>query len=96
VQVANARLAVRHAARPNADAIAVLAARALATDAALRATGDCIQLQGGLGFSWESDAHLYLKRARRVATVFGSAVEARRAVAERFIASVPAAQADPT
>jgi alkylation response protein AidB-like acyl-CoA dehydrogenase len=95
MQVANARLAVRHAARPAADAIAALAARALATDAAQRTAGDCVQLQGGLGFSWESDAHLYLKRARRVAALLGSAVEARRDIAERYIASVPAAPADP-
>ena len=31
-----------------------------------------IQLHGGIGFTWEHDAHLYFKRARGTATLFGS------------------------
>ena len=34
-----------------------------------------IQLHGGIGFTWEHDAHLYFKRARSTATMFGSNTE---------------------
>jgi len=30
-----------------------------------------IQLHGGIGFTWEHDAHLYFKRARSTATMLG-------------------------
>lgn len=39
-------------------------ARCLATEAARIATQELIQLQGGMGFTWASDAHLYFKRAQ--------------------------------
>ncbi|HKT78060.1 MAG TPA: acyl-CoA dehydrogenase [Sphingobium sp.] len=35
-----------------------------ATDMAVRVTQDCLQLHGGIGFTWEYDCHLFLKRAR--------------------------------
>ena len=35
-----------------------------ATDAFAFIAGDCVQLHGGVGFTWEYDCHLYLKRAR--------------------------------
>ena len=41
---------------------AVAAARIVASDAAARATSACIQVHGGMGFTWELDAHLLLKR----------------------------------
>jgi alkylation response protein AidB-like acyl-CoA dehydrogenase len=39
------------------------AARIVASRAADRATRACIQVHGGIGFTWELDAHLFLKRA---------------------------------
>jgi len=39
------------------------AAAALALDAAVDNAKDCIQVLGGIGFTWEHDAHLYLRRA---------------------------------
>lgn len=33
---------------------------------------DCVQVHGGMGYTWEVDAHLYLKRAWVLATQFGS------------------------
>jgi alkylation response protein AidB-like acyl-CoA dehydrogenase len=42
---------------------AVAAARIVASRAADRATRACIQVHGGIGFTWELDAHLFLKRA---------------------------------
>jgi len=40
----------------------VSAARLVASDAARRATAACIQVHGGIGYTWELDAHLFLKR----------------------------------
>jgi alkylation response protein AidB-like acyl-CoA dehydrogenase len=42
---------------------AAAAARIVASRAADRATRACIQVHGGMGFTWDLDAHLYLKRA---------------------------------
>jgi alkylation response protein AidB-like acyl-CoA dehydrogenase len=38
------------------------AARLVASEAARRATTTCIQVHGGIGYTWELDAHLFLKR----------------------------------
>jgi alkylation response protein AidB-like acyl-CoA dehydrogenase len=38
--------------------------KAQVTDAAVFVAQDCLQLHGGIGFTWEYDCHLYLKRAR--------------------------------
>lgn len=43
---------------------AVHAAKAFACDTYSDAAGEMIQLHGGIGFTWEHDAHLYFKRAR--------------------------------
>ena len=47
-------------------------AKALATDAALANAGDNVQNHGGMGFTWEADAHLYLKRAWLLEHTFGA------------------------
>jgi 3-oxochol-4-en-24-oyl-CoA dehydrogenase len=57
-----------------------------------------IQLHGGIGFTWEHDAHLYLRRARTLATLLGDGadplldiVDAQRSGAARAASfSVPA------
>jgi alkylation response protein AidB-like acyl-CoA dehydrogenase len=41
---------------------AVASARVVASDAAAAATRACIQVHGGMGYTWEVDAHLFLKR----------------------------------
>jgi alkylation response protein AidB-like acyl-CoA dehydrogenase len=43
--------------------LAVAVAAAIALDAAVECAKSCIQVLGGIGFTWEHDAHLYLKRA---------------------------------
>jgi alkylation response protein AidB-like acyl-CoA dehydrogenase len=52
---------------------AVDAARVVASRAADRATRTCIQVHGGLGFTWDLDAHLYFKRALVLDVGVGSA-----------------------
>lgn len=64
------------AARPARSAdegnFAAAIAAALALDAYRRNAELNIQVQGGIGFTWEHDAHLYLRRAAVLAQVFGS------------------------
>lgn len=62
VRVELARAAV-YAAAVTADPTDVAAARLLADEAAVRGARDCLQVHGGMGFTWESDVHLHLKRA---------------------------------
>jgi len=50
-------------ARDEGWQIAVDAAGALAPEAGFRNAQDCIQVLGGIGYTWEHDAHLFLKRA---------------------------------
>jgi alkylation response protein AidB-like acyl-CoA dehydrogenase len=65
---------------PGVD-IAVAVAKAKAADAAWAATGAMIQFFGGIGFTWEHEAHFFYKRARRRAPLFGSADEHRARLA---------------
>jgi alkylation response protein AidB-like acyl-CoA dehydrogenase len=51
---------------------AASAAKLTAGEAALANSKTCIQVFGGMGFTWEVDAHRYLKRAWLLDTVFGS------------------------
>jgi alkylation response protein AidB-like acyl-CoA dehydrogenase len=52
---------------------AASAAKVLCGEAALTNAKTCIQVYGGMGFTWEVDIHLYLKRAWVLDTVFGTA-----------------------
>jgi alkylation response protein AidB-like acyl-CoA dehydrogenase len=47
-------------------------ARAHCADACLQVAGDNIQVHGGIGFTWEHDAHLYFKRAKTDQLLLGS------------------------
>jgi len=51
---------------------AVAAAKVCAADAAVGNAKTCVQVHGGMGFTWEVDAHLFLKRAYALEPVFGS------------------------
>ncbi len=52
---------------------AVSRAKAYASDAFARIGVDCVQLHGGIGYTWEYDAQLYLKRAKWARPAFGDA-----------------------
>ena len=47
------------------------AAAAYGIDAAVGVAKDCIQVLGGIGFTWEHDAHLYLRRAVALRALLG-------------------------
>jgi alkylation response protein AidB-like acyl-CoA dehydrogenase len=72
------------AALDGAD-LAVAVAKAKASDAALAATAAMIQFHGGIGYTWEHEAHLFYKRAKRLAGQFGSADAHRARIAELTI-----------
>ncbi len=57
-------------------------AKAYCSDAAHAVTGECIQLHGGIGFTWEHDAHLYFKRAVTNRVVAGNAAVHRERALE--------------
>ena len=58
-------------------------ALAVCADAAWHAAAEAIQLHGGIGFTWEHDAHLYFKRATTTRLLLGDGHEQRRLVAAR-------------
>ena len=72
----NARLAALYAVA-SLDAgqpdwpFACAAAELTAIEGGLRMARDVIQIHGGLGFSWEHGAHLYLKRIHHIAALLG-------------------------
>jgi alkylation response protein AidB-like acyl-CoA dehydrogenase len=52
--------------------IAASAAKAWCAEAGPRVIGTGLQIHGGVGFTWDHDLHLYLKRANLDQTTFGS------------------------
>ncbi|MEU2794996.1 acyl-CoA dehydrogenase family protein [Streptomyces sp. NPDC007117] len=71
-----ARAAV-YAAAVTGDPLEIAAAKLLADEAAVRNARDCLQIHGGMGFTWEADVHLHLKRAwlRAASWLTGAAAE---------------------
>ena len=57
--------------------VALDAAVSLAAATAFRCAKDCIQVLGGIGYTWEHDAHLYLKRAASMHHLIGNGSERR-------------------
>ncbi|RVT93256.1 acyl-CoA dehydrogenase family protein [Sphingomonas crocodyli] len=62
--------------------LALHSAKAFAADAYATCAGAMIQLHGGIGFTWEHDAHLFFKRAQADRTLFGSSAQHREAIAQ--------------
>jgi alkylation response protein AidB-like acyl-CoA dehydrogenase len=54
-------------------------------------SGHSIQLHGGIGFTWEHDAHLFFKRARSAATILGTTDQSRDRLARQIGFSAEAA-----
>jgi alkylation response protein AidB-like acyl-CoA dehydrogenase len=73
------------AAADDADLpIAAPMAKAYAADAYFQAACDNIQVHGGIGFTWEHDAHLYYRRAKSSEIMFGDAPYHRELLAQRL------------
>jgi acyl-CoA dehydrogenase len=62
-------------------------AKVLAADAYLRNSADNVQNHGGMGYTWECDAHLYVKRAR----AFDATLGPRRAQLDALVARLRSA-----
>lgn len=58
-------------------------AKSVCTDAAYRIAAESIQLHGGIGFTWEHEAHLYFKRATANRLLLGDSHVQRQLVAAR-------------
>lgn len=67
---------------PDQASICSSAAKAFSSDSYYRSAADVIQILGGIGFSWESEAHAYLKRARCLGALFGNATFHRERLAK--------------
>jgi alkylation response protein AidB-like acyl-CoA dehydrogenase len=92
VAISQSRAAARYAAACLAagdpdTAVAVALAKAACGDTATLAAQECVQLHGGIGFTWEHPAHLYLKRAKSTSIGFGTPDWHRAALAG--LASLP-------
>ena len=70
-------------------AIAVSIAKAKASDVARDATAKMIQYHGGIGYTWEHDAHLFFKRAKREEYAYGDAASHRERIARLVIEAGP-------
>lgn len=71
---------------PPVRSLTAALAAATALDAAYSCTKDCIQILGGIGFTWEHDAHLYLRRALVARQLLGPG-DGHRARAVRLAAA---------
>ncbi len=90
LETESARSATYYAAwaadnEPETADLASSMAKAYASDAGTRVTGASLQVHGGIGFTWEHDLHLYLKRASADAVMFGDARWHRERVAQAVI-----------
>lgn len=94
VDVEHSRSTAYHAVWALADdsagsALAVSIAQATCSAALSRIAADTIQVHGGIGFTWEHQAHLYFKRAATDAVLLGSAEQHRARVAEFVLDTAP-------
>ena len=66
IEVESAKSAAYHAAGSTADELGVAAAiaKAYCSEAYFQVAAETIQVHGGIGFTWEHDAHLYFRRAK--------------------------------
>lgn len=74
IEIEQARSAVYWAAcaideQTDDPELAIHAAKSFCADTYFQCAADMIQLHGGIGFTWEHDAHLYFKRARSIQTM---------------------------
>ena len=68
-------------------------AKAAASDAYMQAAKDCIQIHGGIGFTWENDTHLFYKRAKSSEVFLGDPAQHREKLMRHW--RTPPASAEP-
>lgn len=66
---------------------AVAMAKSYAAEAANHAGAECIQIHGAMGYTWECDAHLYLRRAKVNDLLFGAQQWQRNRVADTYFSA---------
>jgi alkylation response protein AidB-like acyl-CoA dehydrogenase len=86
LEVESARSAAYYAAwaaQDGSDELPLVAslAKACCSEAYFRAAADNIQIHGGIGFTWEHDAHLYYRRAKSTELMLGTPAEHREIAA---------------
>lgn len=89
VDVEDARSTAQYAGRALAlgdDDLSVAAplAKVRCSEAYRRVAAETIQVHGGIGFTWEHDAHLYFKRAKTDELLFGTPADWRLKLADRL------------
>lgn len=72
---------------PANASIAASMAKAHATASAVEIVGKALQLHGGIGYTWESGIHVYLKRAALNRSLFGSPAAHRQRLSRRYTSS---------
>jgi alkylation response protein AidB-like acyl-CoA dehydrogenase len=88
LRVESAKSAAYYAAWSAADAeggelpVAAALAKAYCSDAYFHVAAENIQVHGGIGYTWEHDAHLYFRRAKSAQLLFGDPQYHRSRVAE--------------
>jgi alkylation response protein AidB-like acyl-CoA dehydrogenase len=87
VRISQLRAVARYAAACAAEGsaelpVAAALAQAHASGTAQHAAQECLQLHGGIGFTWELPVHLYLKRAKSAAIWLGTPDRHRLALAD--------------
>ncbi|WP_371658504.1 acyl-CoA dehydrogenase family protein [Streptomyces sp. NBC_00280] len=70
------------AGEPDELPVSAALAAAYCADAFTHAAKENIQIHGGIGYTWEHDAHLYLKRAKSSEQLFGSPATHRARLAD--------------
>jgi alkylation response protein AidB-like acyl-CoA dehydrogenase len=88
-----ARVAVHYAAwASDVDApdreISAAMAKAQSASAANYITAECIQIHGGVGYTWENDAHVFLRRAKVDDLLLGAQTWQRERVADEYFATL--------
>ena len=100
VELEHARSTAYHAVWALTDgtddpALAASIAQATCSAAFSRIAADTIQVHGGIGFTWEHQAHLYLKRATTDAALLGTAEQHRSRVAALVLDTAEAGRVPP-
>jgi alkylation response protein AidB-like acyl-CoA dehydrogenase len=88
LEVENSHSAVYYAAwaldaKAEDGELAASVAKAYVGDAARKVCGEAIQVHGGIGFTWEYDLHIYMKRAKALEPMYGDADYHREQIVRR-------------